>query len=163
MKRIISVCAVFALFALLLCGCGAGNAGEETIASSVTINNTKVTLGGVYDDALAGALGTPADTQQAVSCHYDGYDTMYYYDGYTIYTYLLEEQKIMYSIEITDAAIKTPEGAAVGMTVAQIEEIYGTAHSELPNGISYALKAEGAKLNFRVKDNVVFCIEYYTE
>lgn len=147
------------MLALLLSGCGDGS----SIAAYVTINDTKVALGGVYDDTVAAALGDPTDIQEAVSCHYDGYDTLYYYDGYTVYTYLLEEQKIMYSIEITDASIKTPEGAAVGMTQAQIEELYGTEYEELTNGISYALDNNGAKLNFRMKENTVFCIEYYTE
>lgn len=160
MKKQLTIFAVVAMLALLLVGCGGS---EDAVASYVTIGDTKVTLGGAYDDALAAALGEPDSTEQAVSCHYDGYDTMYYYDGYTVYTYLFEDQKIMYSIEITDASIKTPEGAAVGMTVAEVEGIYGTAHEELPNGISYPLEDEGAKLNFRVKDDAVFCIEYYTE
>lgn len=160
MKKLITMFAVIAMLTLLLVGCGGT---ESTIASYITIHDTKVTLGGAYDDTLAAALGDPNDTQQAVSCHYDGYDTMYYYDGYTLYTYLLEEQKIMYSIEITDPSIKTPEGAATGMTQAEVEEIYGTDHEELPNGISYPLAGERAKLNFRIKDDAVFCIEYYTE
>lgn len=160
MKKLITIFAIIAVAAMLLVGCGEK---EPAIASYVTINNTKITLGGAYDSMIADALGEPNTTEEAVSCHYEGFDTMYYYDGYTIYTYLLEEQKIMYSIEITDAAIKTPEGATVGMTVADVEKIYGTEHAELPNGISYALTGEGAKLNFRVKDNAVYCIEYYTE
>ena len=160
MKRLLAIGMVAVVLLIALVGCGSK---EESIASYVSIHEQKVTLGGVYDDALAAALGTPNETKQAVSCHYDGYDTMYYYDGYTIYTYLLEDKQVMYSVEITDAAIKTPEGAAVGMRVEDVEKIYGTTHEELPNGISYPLKDAGAKLNFRVKDDTVFCIEYYTE
>ena len=159
MKKMISVLVVAVLLTLCLVGCGK----NADIASYVMVGNAKLTLGSAYDDATASALGTPANTQKAVSCHYDGYDTMYYYEGYTIYTYLLEDKNIMYSIEITDASIKTPEGAHVGMTVAEVETIYGTDHTELPNGISYALEGEGAKLNFRVKNDQVFCIEYYEE
>lgn len=137
--------------------------GAPAIQSYVLINDTKVQLGGVFDDALADALGEPLDVQEAVSCHYDGFDTIYYYEGFAIYTYLLKENKIIYSIELDGAEIKTPEGAAVGMTLAEIEAIYGSKHSELANGISFPLQLDGAQLNIRIKADSVFLIEYYME
>ncbi len=143
---------------------GKQNTGDENLIQAyVLINDTKVQLGGVFDEALASALGEPLDVQEAVSCHYDGFDTIYYYEGFTVYTYLLENDKIIYSIELDSTEIKTPEGAAVGMTRTEIEEIYGTEYSELTNGIAFPLQTEGAQLNIRIKDDNVFLIEYYME
>ncbi len=159
MKKIFALLLSVGVLLLVFSGCGSQNA----IQSHVMLADTKVALGAAYDDALATALGTPADTQEAVSCHYDGYDTIYTYDGFQLYTYQLQEQKVLYCIEITDSALSTPEGANVGMTAAQIEEIYGAEYEQLPNGISYPLNQNGAKLNFRLKDGAVYCIEYYTE
>lgn len=159
MKRICAILLAVTLFTMLLVGCG----GAGAVQSYVTIQNTNVTLGAAYDDALAAALGAPTNTEQAVSCHYDGFDTIYTYDGFVLYTYQLDAQQIIYSIELKDAALSTPEGAKVGMTATQIEEIYGADYEQLPNGISYPLDKNGAKLNFRIKDDNVFCIEYYTE
>ena len=140
------------------------NGGEgNAIASYVMINGTKVQLGGVFDDTLAAALGEPLDVQEAVSCHYDGFDTIYYYEGFAVYTYLLKNDKIIYSIELDGGEIKTAEGAAIGMTLAEIEAIYGSEHSELANGIAYALGIKGAQLNIRIKNDAVFLIEYYME
>ena len=157
--------------ALAFLGCdqaatqGSEHAENDTsgIQSYVMINDTKVQLGGVFDDALASALGEPLDVQEAVSCHYDGFDTIYYYEGFAIYTYLLKNDKIIYSIELDAAEIKTSEGAAVGMTLAEIEAIYGTEYDTLANGISFALKENDAQLNFRIKKDAVFLIEYYME
>ncbi len=159
MKKIVALLLLVSIFMLVLVGCGS----KDAVQSYVMISDTKVTLGGVYDDALAITLGIPTETQEAVSCHYDGYDTIYTYDGFQLYTYQLQEQKVLYCIEITDSALSTPEGANVGMTAAQIEEIYGAEYEQLPNGISYPLNQNGAKLNFRLKDGAVYCIEYYTE
>ncbi len=159
MKKIFVLLLSIVTLLLVLIGCSS----KEAIQSHVMISETKVALGGIYNDVLATALGEPMDTQEAVSCHYDGYDTIYTYDGFQLYTYQLKEQKVLYCIEITDSTMSTPEGAKVGMTVSQIEEIYGTEHEQLPNGISYLLNKSGGKLNFRLKDNAVYCIEYYTE
>lgn len=143
---------------------GGSTAGDApAIQSHVMLGDAKVQLGGVFDDALAAALGDPMDVQEAVSCHYDGFDTIYYYDGFAIYTYLYKEDKIIYSIELESADIQTPEGAAAGMTRDEIEAIYGSEYSELANGISYPLQEAGAQLNIRMKDDSVFLIEYYVE
>ena len=170
MKRVLFLLLSVAMV-LALWGCdrapaadGSHGAGDTPSNQAyVLINDTKVQLGGVFDDALATALGEPLDVQEAVSCHYDGFDTIYYYDGFTVYTYLLKENKIIYSIELESTDIKTPEGAAVGMTRAEIEEIYGTAYRELANGIAFSLQEDGAQLNIRIKEDAVFLIEYYME
>ena len=157
------------LVGLLICctfvGCG-GNGGDDgkgaAIASYVTVGSTKVALDGSYDQAMISVLGTPSNTEQAPSCHHEGFDATYYYEGYTIYTYVYEDKQVIYSVEITDAAIKTAEGAAVGNSLAELEAIYGTDYAELANGVSYTL-SDKAVLNFRMKDGIVSRIEYYTE
>lgn len=170
MKKVLALllCAAI-LLAFAGCDQAAPGGSENTtgaapgIQSYVMLGGAKVQLGGVFDEALAAALGEPLDVQEAVSCHYDGFDTIYYYDGFAIYTYLFKEDKIIYSIELESTDSKTPEGAAVGMTRAEIEAIYGGEYSELANGISYPLQEAGAQLNIRIKDDRVFLIEYYVE
>lgn len=170
MKKILAfLCTVAIALTFVGCDQAAPDTGGQTagdapaIQSYVMLGDAKVQLGGVFDDALAAALGEPLDVQEAVSCHYDGFDTIYYYDGFAIYTYLYKEDKIIYSIELESADIKTPEGAAVGMTRAEIEAIYGSEYGELANGISYPLQDAGAQLNIRIKEDSVFLIEYYVE
>ena len=170
MKKMLAFLLIVAI-TLSFAGCDQASSGggqhtegdAPAIASYVMLGDAKVQLGGIFDDALAAALGEPLDVQEAVSCHYDGFDTIYYYDGFAIYTYLYQEDKIVYSIELDSSVNKTPEGVAVGMTRAEVEAIYGSEYSELANGISYPLQEAGAQLNIRMKDNSVFLIEYYVE
>ena len=137
---------------------------EETgVGSYVVIGEKKLGLGDVFDEAKFSDIGTLVEKQEAISCHYDGFDTIFVYENMQVYTYLLEEKLIVYSIELNDDSNATPEGAKVGMTLSQISEIYGTEYTQLPNGISYSLAEEGKQLNFRMKDDQVFCIEYYME
>ncbi len=158
MKQWIVLCmAVLLLTTLAACG---GN--QDGPADAIALAGTSVALGVDYA-TVADGLGTPVDTQEAVSCHYDGTDTIYYFDGYTVYTYRKDAANIVYSIEVTDPAVKTPEGAAVGMSADQVKGLYGDSFTTLPNGFSYPLDDSGAVLNFRVKDDRVFCIEYYVE
>ena len=49
--------------------------------------NATLKLGTVMSDGLLKALGTPTDTTEAPSCHYDGMDIIYTYDHISVYTY----------------------------------------------------------------------------
>ena len=73
-----------------------------------------------------------------------------------------EEKAILYSVELSDASLSTPEGIAVGMTLDEVKAQYGTDFEETETGISYTLD-DGMDINFRAEDGTVSVIEYYTE
>lgn len=135
---------------------------EETIASHVTVNGVELALGAEFTEEKETSLGEPVDMVQAPSCHYDGSDSIYTYDGFTVYTYMQGEKSILYSVEITDAAIATPEGAKVGMTQAEIHGLYGDSYEKTAVGMAYSI-GEGMTLTFRITDDKVTLIEYYKE
>ena len=177
MKKILCLLLSLALL-LSLCACSSDEQGEkgtgasaedekdginETIPSYVTIGDTKLSLGDVFDEETEKALGEPVNVEELPSCHYDGSDSIYTYESFTVYTYLLEEKKIVYSIELTTDALSTPDGVKVGMTREEVEGVYGTDYDDVPNGISYNL-TEDDQLNFRFDDSdKVIGIEYYSE
>lgn len=139
-----------------------GEKKEEGIASQVKIHGTQLALGAEFTSSAEDALGEKVNEVQAPSCHYDGTDNIYYYDGFTVYTYMEGEKSIVYSIELESASLSTPEGAKTGMSLDDIKKIYGEDFEETVTGISYAI-TEGRKLNFRASDGAVTLIEYYAE
>ena len=155
------------------CGTTGGNSSENSNNSSETTENKKpashvqikgitLSLGAEFTEEDRTALGEPDDVMEAPSCHYDGSDSIYYYPGFTLYTYMSEEKAILYSIELSDASLSTPEGIKVGMTLDEVKAQCGSDFKETETGISYALD-EGIDLNFRAEAGIVTVIEYYTE
>ncbi len=139
-----------------------GQKKEEGIASKITISGVELALGAEFAADKAEALGTPQEVVQAPSCHYDGSDSIYTYQGFSLYTYMQEDKAILYSVEITDAGLTTPEGAKTGMTRAEIQQIYGDAYEDAPAGIAYSIR-DGMTLTFRLTEDTVSLIEYYAE
>lgn len=159
-KIVLSVCCIL-LSLCLLAGCGETATDSGTL--SVTLKGQTVALGDALTDTLSAALGTPTNTTEAVSCHYEGMDTIYEYDGFTLYTYQKEGAQILYSVELLDAAYKTAEGAAVGMSKSAVQALYSDLScEELANSLCYTYP-NGQQLFFHFSDDAVSCIEYYTE
>lgn len=100
------------------------------IAGDIVINGYGVNIGTNLTKEVIANLGTPLETLEAPSCHFDGNDTLYVYDGYTLYAYQDGEENILYIIELDGQNISTPQGATVGMTRDDIFEIYGEATEE---------------------------------
>ena len=160
MKKFAMVLAALVLLAGLS-ACGKSEK-EGKIASQVTVGGATLALGAEFTAETQDKLGEPTDVVQAPSCHYDGSDSIYYYDGFTVYTYMDQEKSIIYSVELKGASLATPEGAKTGMKLDEVKALYGDGYEEVTSGISYAL-GDGMKLNFRTADNAVTLIEYYTE
>lgn len=160
MKKLAMVLTALAL-ALGLSACGKSE-GDGKIASQVTVSGTALALGAEFTAETQEKLGEPTNVVQAPSCHYDGSDSIYYYEGFTVYTYKEQEKSIIYSVELKDASLTTPEGAKTGMKLDEVKALYGDGYEEVTSGISYAL-GEGMKLNFRTADDAVTLIEYYKE
>ena len=90
-----------------------------------TASGQEFYLGMVVEEEMLAALGTPADVMEAPSCHFDGSDTIYVYDSFSLYTYSNGADNILYLIELTGEQAATALGARTGMTRAEIEALYG--------------------------------------
>lgn len=97
---------------------------------TIVINGQELSLFSQVTDDLITALGTPANTQKALSCHYDGEDTIYTYAGFVLYTYAHDESEILYLIEIKDSSIETSEGISIGSSYDDVIAAYGTPDDE---------------------------------
>lgn len=175
MKKLAIMAAILCL-SLAAASCGTGTtqsapesasssspaSGEKTPASYVEINGVRLSLGAAFTQEDEAALGEPDEVLEAPSCHFDGNDSLYYYPGFTLYTYMDNEEAILYSVELSDVSHSTPEGAAVGMTLDEVKALCGDGFEETETGLSYSV-GEGMELNFRAQDNVVSIIEYYME
>lgn len=106
-------------------------------------------LGMVVEEEILAALGTPGDVLEAPSCHFDGSDTIYVYDSFSLYTYLNGEDSILYLIELTGEQAATALGARTGMTRAEIEALYGMG-----------VEGGGAYLTYTLSDTVMLHIGF---
>ena len=116
-------------------------------------------LGMVVEEEMLDALGTPEDVMEAPSCHFDGSDTIYVYDSFSLYTYLDGEDNILYLIELTGEQAATALGARTGMTHAEIEELYGTDFEEEGAYLAYPL-SDTTVLHIGFDGDAVIWIEY---
>lgn len=106
-------------------------------------------LGMVVEEEMLAALGTPADVMEAPSCHFDGSDTIYVYDSFSLYTYLNGADNILYLIELTGERAATALGARTGMTHTEIEALYGMG-----------VEGGGAYLTYPLSDTIMLQIGF---
>ena len=125
MKRIFALALAVAL---LLCGCGKENKKEEGGSkAAVKLGDVTVTVGEVLTDEMKTALGEPASTEEAPSCHYEGMDTVYRYDGFSIQTYRKGDADCIAVVTIESAAYPTDKGIKVGDKLDAVMDAYGEA------------------------------------
>lgn len=113
----------------------------------------------VVEEEMLAALGTPVDVMEAPSCHFDGSDTIYVYDSFSLYTYLNGEDNILYLIELTGEQAATALGARMGMTRAEIEALYGKGVEGGGAYLAYPL-SDTTVLHIGFNGDVVIWIEY---
>ena len=116
-------------------------------------------LGMVVEEEMLAALGTPADVMEAPSCHFDGSDKIYVYDGFSLYTYLNGADNILYLIELTGEQAATALGARTGMTRTEIEALYGIGVEGGGAYLAYSL-SDTTVLHIGFNGDVVIWIEY---
>lgn len=71
------------------------------------------------------ALGTAQNTYEAPSCAFDGMDVIYVYPGYEVLTYANDEKSVISGVVLRDDTVATPEGAYIGMSQTDVENLYG--------------------------------------
>ena len=130
---------------------------KNTPAKKITVNDLRIGMT-VKEDTVT-ALGTVIDKQNAPSCHFDGNDTIYCYNGFTLYTYMNNGAQKLYLIEIDSSSVKTSKGASIGMSVDQVKGLYGSPEKE--TGTSIVYNENGANVRFTFNSsNTITLIEY---
>ncbi|MBR3778971.1 MAG: hypothetical protein IKL13_04550 [Clostridia bacterium] len=114
--------------ALLLCGCGKENKKEEGGSkAAVKLGDTTVTVGETLTAEMKTALGEPVSVEEAPSCHFEGMDTVYRYDGFSIQTYRKEDADAIAVITVESADYPTDKGIKVGDNLDAVMDAYGEA------------------------------------
>lgn len=155
---VIGTCLAASLFA----GCSSNGSSGETaqatrieggqtqisVEASVTANQVpegkyKFTYNGF--DIVPGAdaapilkaLGEPSEEPyQGASCAGQGLDTIYEYNGFTLFTHALNGDEYITGVEIEDS-LTDCGGLFVGDPVSKAKELYGEPKTEDDYGISY--------------------------
>lgn len=114
--------------ALLLCGCGKENKKEGGGSkAAVQLGDTTVTVGETLTAEMKTALGEPVSVEEAPSCHFEGMDTVYRYDGFSIQTYRKEDADAIAVITVESADYPTDKGIKVGDNLDAVMDAYGEA------------------------------------
>ena len=116
----------------------------------------------ISDDAesVLDALGTPRQYSESPSCLFDGLDKVYVYGGFRIQTYPDGTIERIYSVELLDDSVATPEGIAIGSARADVIEVYGSEMRETASALIYTDAANGIELMFSIRDGRVTNIQY---
>lgn len=171
MKKIISILLVaLMIFSFVACGKDTDGTTTTTADENAPAGTTARDDSFVHGDLVLNIseaisadtltpLGEPLDKQSAPSCHFDGNDTIYIYDGLTIYTYADGDNEIVYLIEITSDAYTAKDETKVGMTVDEVKTVLGTPSQETAVGLVYAI-SDTTAIRYTVADSTVTMIEY---
>ena len=170
MKKILSLILVLILV-LTMAACGGESAPETT-------NNPTPVQGPTQPDAsswkysvrgvevmmhaeaapILEALGEAVSYTEEASCAFSGLDKTYYYGGFYLQTYPLEDVDYIYSLWLVDDSSTTPEGIYIGASQAEVEAAYG---AESFNGSNaYILKGTTSTLTIILEDGKVSSIQY---
>lgn len=168
MKKIL--CLILALMmAMTMAACGDNNptnppvTNEPTPASNGYIfhyNGTAIVMNADAAPILA-ALGEPKTYTEETSCAFDGKDKTYFFGSFYLQTYPMGEKDYVYSVWFADDSVTTDEGVYVGMTQAEVENIYGTAGYNGSN--AYIMTKDTSRLTIILTDGVVSSIQYDAE
>ncbi len=124
-----------------------------------TYNDVKVELDGDADAAVE-ALGEYQDVSSQLSCHGEGDDKTYTYDGFVLNTYPKDGADRVLEIVIKNEGIPTSKGIEIGASVDDVTEAYGDGYRQV--GLYYAYEdGNGKSLQFLVEDDTVKEIDYY--
>ena len=171
MKKILAL-ALALTMVLTLAACGGDKPAETTapkapaVAGPVTpdANSWKYTVRGV--DVMMNAeaapvleaLGEPVSYTEEASCAFTGLDKTYYYGGFYLQTYPLNDVDYIYSVWLVDDSSTTPEGVYIGASQAEVEAAYGAEGFNGSN--AYIMTGTTSTLTILVENGVVTSIQY---
>lgn len=143
-------------------GCGNSQGSEQTqgnMGGYYFVSGTERIYPNSEAEPLVRKLGTPSGgTYEAVSCAFEGKDTFYYYDGFTIQAYEKNGTKYVYTINLEDDTVKTAEGIKIGDSFSAVTVQYGTGYTA--SGSTYVYTRDNMTLTFIIKNDKVSAITY---
>lgn len=177
MKKVLAITLVLMMiFALVGCS-GSGDVSSDetpsapsssnvssenvnTDSGKITLGTAELSVGMVITEDIINKVGTPDDIMSAPSCFFDGEDTIYIYEDFSLYTYRDGDKDYLYIIELSTDKNATEFGGKVGMNIADIEELYGYDSTGTATSKVYKL-SENSKLRFTFDETeTVTLIEY---
>lgn len=134
--------------------------GAIAVADTTFVyNNISVALDGSIEEAIA-ALGEPLDVKSELSCHGEGDDKTYTYDGFVVKSYPKDGVDRVLEVLINIAGIPTSKGIEIGSSLDDVIAAYGSSYNTIAK--FYVYNAGGGKtLRFYIEDNTVAQIDYY--
>ncbi len=111
-------------------------------------------------DPVFERLGEPVKYYGADSCAFDGQDKVYTYASFVITTRPEADRDLISCITLTDDSVSTPEGAYIGCSKAQVEELYGKGEEHM-GGVKY--HKGNCTLHFIISQDKVISIEYLSK
>ena len=163
-----AVCSLLAIFAVLLSSCS-GKEGEKT--GEFSKGDIKLTLGdqtfyfGQDAKPLLDFLGVPDDTEEILSCYYEGYDKTFKYEKVHVTSYPREGKDILDEALFYDATYSFKGGVRVGSTKDDVIKSYGDKFfmdGELMvyNETNNKSDIESPRLSFTLKDDKVTTVYF---
>lgn len=166
MKKIFTImlCAVMSM--AVITGCGSDKKADtdtkkdgtsETSVYTYEINGVSVAMNENMEP-LVEKIGEADNYFESESCAFQGMDKVYTYGSVKITTYPKDDKDYVYTIELLDDTVSTPEGISIGSSKSDVEEKYGKASDETDT--SYIYKKGDSQLSFIFDGDDVSSIVY---
>jgi len=108
------------------------------------------------------ALGEPLNYFEAPSCAFEGLDKIFYYSGFELFTYPVDGEDFISSVNLTDDSVTTAEGVYLGMKYEKMVDAYGEGF--IQNFGQYMYELGDSTLSFLIENGVITVITYnYTD
>jgi len=127
--------------------------------ANIVIDGKTLTPGMDYTDPL---IKNWDNYEEMESCAYIGTDRIYYYSGYTLFTFPEEGKDYILEIELA-GSMETSKGIKIGSSFDEVKTKYGDGYES--KGLTVVYTADLLQLIFNIVDNKVTKIrlKYITE
>lgn len=139
---------------------------DSSADSSVSANEVKFTYNGATVElnteieTMLAALGDPISVSSQMSCHGEGEDKTYTYDGFVVNSYPRDGKDYVMEIVVSKDGIPTSKGIQVGSSASDVVAAYGKGYKEV--GVYYAYDAGNKmSLQFYIENDAVKEIDYF--
>jgi len=105
------------------------------------------------------ALGEPVEYFEAPSCAFQGLDKIYYYNGFELSTYPLEDKDMISTVNFLDDSVTTEQGIYLGASLEEVIAAYGEDYIQELSSYTYNLN--DTNLTFIVEADAVISITYF--